>query len=125
MVGGCCAIISNLVLPLFTGNATYTWIGPHFALVLVAMVAHAIIRHRLMDVRLVIHRGLTFALALVVSLIPVGGLLALAWPKLSDHLAPDDLVALILAVVVVSVFVSVSMTAMGAPALAMVCAPVA
>src|SRR3989454_3990576 len=113
VVGGCGAIISNLVLPLFTGNAAYTWIGPHFALVFVAMVAHAIIRHRLMDVRLVIHRGLTFALALVVSLIPVGGLLALAWPKLSDHLAPDDLVALILAVVVVSLLIPLTRDAAG------------
>src|SRR2546427_11873579 len=77
------------------------------------MVAHAIIRHRLMDVRLVIHRGLTFALALVVSLIPVGGLLALAWPKLSDHLAPDDLVALILAVVVVSLLIPLTRDAAG------------
>ena len=113
VVGGCGAITSNLVLPLFTGSAAYTWIGPHFALVLVAMVAHAIIRHRLMDVRLVIHRGLTFALALVVSLIPVGGLLALAWPKLSDHLAPDDLVALILAVVVVSLLIPLTRDAAG------------
>src|SRR5438093_2431432 len=113
VVGGCGAIISSLVLHLFTGNAAYTWIGPHFALVLVAMVAHAIIRHRLMDVRLVIHRGLTFALALVVSLIPVGGLLALAWPKLSDHLAPDDLVALILAVVVVGLLIPLTRDAAG------------
>src|SRR5947209_19621285 len=30
-------------------------------------VAHAIIRHRLMDLRLVIHRGLTLAIAVLVS----------------------------------------------------------
>src|SRR5437867_2217612 len=106
-------IITNLVIPLLAANAAYTWLEPHFALVFVPMAAHAIIRHRLMDVRLVIHRGLTFALALVVSLIPVGGLLALAWPKLSDHLAPDDLVALILAVVVVSLLIPLTRDAAG------------
>jgi hypothetical protein len=74
-IGG---VTTNLILPLLTGNSVYGWIGPYFALILVAMVAHAIVRHRLMDVRLVIHRGLTFALALVVSLLPVAGLLALA-----------------------------------------------
>ena len=77
------------------------------------MVAHAIIRHRLMDVRLVIHRSLTFALALVVSLAPVAGLLALAWPKLTDHLAPDELVALIMAVVVVSLLIPLTRDAAG------------
>ena len=113
MISTASGMTTNLILPLLTGNSSYGWIGPHFALVLVAMVAHAIIRHRLMDVRLVIHRGLTFALALVVSLIPVGGLLALAWPKLSDHLAPDDLVALILAVVVVSLLIPLTRDAAG------------
>src|SRR2546430_13316505 len=69
------------------------------------LVAHAIIRHRLMDVRLVIHRGLTFALALVVSLIPVACLLALAWPRLSDHLAPEELIVLVIAIVVVGILI--------------------
>ena len=104
---------TNLLLPLLTGSSAYTWVGPHFALVLVAMVAHAIVRHRLMDVRLVIHRGLTFALALVVSLVPVAGLLALAWPRLSDHLAPDELAALILAVVAVSLLIPLTRDAAG------------
>src|SRR3989449_1277528 len=113
VVGGCGAIISNLVLPLFTGNAAFSWIGPHFALVFVAMVAHAFIRHRLMDVRLVIHRGLTFTLALVVSLVPVAGLLAMAWPRLSDHLSSEELFALIAAVVAVSLLIPLTRDAAG------------
>ncbi|PYM90548.1 MAG: hypothetical protein DME04_22390 [Candidatus Rokuibacteriota bacterium] len=104
---------ANLILPLATGHSAYSWIGPHFALVFVAMVAHAIIRHRLMDVRLVIHGGLTFALALVVSLVPVAALLAMAWPKLSDHLNPEELVALIAAVVVVSLLIPLTRDAAG------------
>ena len=106
-------IITNLVIPLLTGNTAYTWVGPHFALVFVAMAAHAIIRHRLMDVRLVIHRGLTFALALMVSLIPVAGLVALAWPRLSDQLARDELAVLLVAVVVVSLLVPLTRDAAG------------
>jgi PAS domain S-box-containing protein len=66
-----------------------------------------------MDVRLVIHRGLTFALALAVSLLPVGGLLALAWPRLSDHLAADELGALIAAVVVVGLLIPLTRDAAG------------
>jgi PAS domain S-box-containing protein len=97
-VGG---ITANLVHPLLTGDTSYNWIGPHFALAFVALVAHGIIRHRLMDVRLVIHRGLTFALALILSMLPAGGLLALLLPKLSDRLAPEDLAVLVAASVVV------------------------
>ena len=104
---------ANLILPLTTGHSGYSWIGPHFALVFVAMVAHAIIRHRLMDVRLVIHRGLTLTLALAVSLVPVVALLAMAWPRLSDHLNPEELVALIAAVVAVGLLIPLTRDAAG------------
>src|SRR5262249_17133866 len=79
----------------------------------VALIAHGIIRHRVMDVRLVIHRSLTFTLALVVSLIPVVVLLALAWPRLSGHLAGDELAALIAAVVVVCLLIPLTRDAAG------------
>ncbi len=106
-------IAANLVLPIFSGITSYNWLGPLFSLAFVALIAHGIIRHRVMNVRLVIHRGLTFTLALAVSLIPVGGLLALAWPRLSDHLAPDELVALIIAVVLVSLVIPLTRDAAG------------
>src|SRR5437899_12557720 len=60
-VGG---ISANLLVPLATGRSTYSWIGPYFSLVLVAIVGHAIIRHRLMDLRLVISLGLAYSLTL-------------------------------------------------------------
>src|SRR5437773_1626162 len=113
VVGSAGGISTNLLLPLVAGYAAYSWIGPHFALVFVAMVAHAIIRHRLMDVRLVIHRGLTLTLALAVSLVPVVALLAMAWPRLSDHLNPEELVALIAAVVAVGLLIPLTRDAAG------------
>lgn len=58
-VGG---ITTNLLIPIFTGRSTYSWIGPYFALPLVMLVGHAIIRHRLMDLRPVIHRWLVYGL---------------------------------------------------------------
>src|SRR5438128_8804658 len=106
-------ITTNLILPLVTRSSAFAWIGPYFALILIALVAHAIIRHRLMDVRLVIHRGLTFTLALVVSLVPVAGLLAMAWPRLSDHLSSEELFALIAAVVAVSLLIPLTRDAAG------------
>jgi len=57
IVSGAGGITSNLLVPLFLGIATYVWLGPFFILPLVALVGHAIIRHRLLDLRPVIHRG--------------------------------------------------------------------
>jgi signal transduction histidine kinase len=67
------AITTNLVLPLLTGRSTYSWLGPYFSLLLVMIVGHAIIRHRLMDLRLVINRGLAHLLVIgAVSALGIG-----------------------------------------------------
>jgi two-component system, NtrC family, nitrogen regulation sensor histidine kinase GlnL len=58
---------TNLILPLLTGQSTYWWLGPYFSLPLVAIVGHAIIRHRLMDLRLVIHQGLAYLLVIAIT----------------------------------------------------------
>jgi hypothetical protein len=84
-----------------------------FALTFVVLIAHGIIRHRLMDVRVVVHRGLTFTLAVAVSLLPVGGLLALAWPRLTDHLSADEFVPLVVAIVVVGLLIPLTRDAAG------------
>lgn len=55
-------MLTNLLVPLLTGKSTYSWIGPYFGLLLVTMVGHAIIRHRLLDLRVVISRGLAYTL---------------------------------------------------------------
>ena len=52
---------TNLLLPIVSGHSSYSWLGPYFTLPLVALVAHSIIRHRLMDLRLIVHRGLANA----------------------------------------------------------------
>ena len=67
------AITTNLVLPLSTGRSTYSWLGPYFSLLLVIIVGHAIIRHRLMDLRLVINRGLAHLLVIgAISAVIIG-----------------------------------------------------
>jgi signal transduction histidine kinase len=62
VVGG---IATNLVLPLLTGRSTSSWVGPYFSLLLVGIVGHAIIRHRLMDLRIVINRSLAYGILTV------------------------------------------------------------
>ena len=89
------AITLNLLMPLITGRSTYSWLGPYFGLLFVGFVTHAIIRHRLMDLRIVIHRGLTLAVAIATSLVPVGMLLILFWPRLVHQLQPGEVLVLL------------------------------
>jgi two-component system nitrogen regulation sensor histidine kinase GlnL len=65
------AITTNLLYPALTGESRYSTLGPCFILVFLAFVAHGIIRHRLMNLRLVIHNWLTIAIASGASVLPV------------------------------------------------------
>jgi signal transduction histidine kinase len=56
------AITTNLILPALTGHSRYSPVGPFFVLPLVGLIGHAIIRHRLFDLRIIIHRGAAFLL---------------------------------------------------------------
>ena len=58
-----------------------------------------------MDLRLVVHRGLTFAIAMLLSLCPVAVALAFYWPTLAAHFGPDELVFLLGATLVVTLLV--------------------
>src|SRR5947199_132320 len=105
LIGGTGGITMNLLVPLLTGSSRYSWIGPLFPVVFIALVAHAIIRHRLMDLRLVIHRGLTLAIAVLVSLLPVAVFITFAWPRLSLYLETHELVAALTAIALVSLLI--------------------
>ncbi|HXU88074.1 MAG TPA: ATP-binding protein [Methylomirabilota bacterium] len=101
LLSGLGGLTTNLVLPWITGRSTYTWFGPYFGVVLIALIAHTIIRHRLMNLRLVIHRGLTVTVAAVIVLVPVAALVLLVWPRLAERLDVGEHVVLIGAVVTV------------------------
>lgn len=83
------AITTNLVVPLLTGHSWYSWLGPYFVLVLIALVAHAIIRHRLMNTRLIIRQGVTYLLAVAISAGVFVALVDLA--SVLSALGPPDL----------------------------------
>ena len=70
------AISTNLLWPLFTGRSTLSWIGPWLGLIFAAIVGHGIIRRRLPDLRLVVHRSLTLTTATALSAVPAGVLVS-------------------------------------------------
>jgi N-terminal 7TM region of histidine kinase len=85
-LSGLGAMTTNLILPWFTERSTYTWFGPYFGVLLIGLIAHTIIRHRLMNLRLVIHRGLVGAVSVFLALVPVTLVVAIIWPRLPERL---------------------------------------
>ncbi len=58
------AVISNVLVPLFVNDWSSSRFGPVFSLALVGMVAYAIVKHRLFDIRLVVARSVGYILTL-------------------------------------------------------------
>jgi signal transduction histidine kinase len=61
------AMLFNIILPLL-GEKKYYSLGPQFSVVLMAMAAYAILRHRLFDIRIVIQKTILYALTFGVFL---------------------------------------------------------
>lgn len=95
----------NLLLPLVTGSSAYSWLGPYAALFLLLVVGHAILRHRLLDLRVVLHRGLAYALVVLMAAagVTVAGRLGSArWQALAFPGPPDILAFVLVALLLVS-----------------------
>lgn len=67
VLGGIGGTTTNLVVPLIWKTSAYSAFGPYFTLLMVSFSAHAIIRHRLMDIRVVIRQGVVYVSALVAA----------------------------------------------------------
>jgi PAS domain S-box-containing protein len=67
LLGGTGAISTNLIIPLVWGTSRYSLLGPYFTLFLAGFAAHAIIRYRLMDIRVVIKSGVVYASGIAVA----------------------------------------------------------
>ena len=67
IVPGVLAATTNIFVPLVAGTSAYNGFGPVFSLIMVAMIAHAIIRHRFMDIRVVIRRGVVYLVTFLSS----------------------------------------------------------
>jgi signal transduction histidine kinase len=58
---------TNLIIPVISGVSVWGRYGPVFSLVFLGVTAHAIIRQRLMDVRLVVGQTISYGAAAIVS----------------------------------------------------------
>lgn len=63
LLGG--GLLFNLLLPGLTGKTTYSAIGPLFGLGVTTTATYALVRFRMMDISLVLNKGLTYSVTLV------------------------------------------------------------
>jgi PAS domain S-box-containing protein len=61
------ATFTNLVIPIVSHTSEFSRYGPLFGILMVAVIAHAIIRHRLLDIRVVIRQGAVYVCSIVVA----------------------------------------------------------
>lgn len=81
----CGAVTTNLLIPALTGHSEYSTVGPFFVLPFVALVAHSIVRHRLLDLNLVVGRSVAFIMAILVASAGILGIMVyLRVARLSD-----------------------------------------
>ena len=67
--------VTNLVVPIVFGVSSWGRYGPVFSLVFLGVTAHAIIRQRLLDIRLVVGHTVAYAAAVIISAMVFVGLL--------------------------------------------------
>jgi PAS domain S-box-containing protein len=93
------------VVPLAWKTSYYSVIGPYFTLVFVSFSAHAIIRYRLMDVRVFVRKGVVYVCAIsIASLVFLGT--ATSIMRLTGHTAGASIP--LTAAVAIAVMIAIS-----------------
>ena len=72
----CGGTTTNLIIPALTRSTRLSAYGPYFSVFLIGLTAHAIIRHRLMDIRVVVSKGVTYGLSVGIAALMLWGLFA-------------------------------------------------
>jgi len=65
-IGG---LFTNVLLPIL-GTSKYSAIGPSFTMIMVGFTTYSILKHRLMDINIVLKKGTTYFLLLLLLFIP-------------------------------------------------------
>jgi signal transduction histidine kinase len=73
-------VTNNLFLPM-AGVTRFNWLGPTFTVIMVGFTTYSIIKHRLMDINIVLKKGTTYFLLMFLLFVP-SSLLILIFQKL-------------------------------------------
>ena len=107
----CGGTTTNLIIPALTGNSSLGVYGPYFSVFFVGLTAHAIIRHRLMDIRVVVSKGVTYGLSIAIAALIIWGIFASVGKELMSQLQLSmSTLALVMAILGMLVFHPVRIT---------------
>jgi len=62
-------VIANLILPM-AGISSFNWLGPAFTMIMLGFTAYSIVKHRLLDINIVLKKGTTYTLLLIFLFVP-------------------------------------------------------
>ena len=62
-------VTNNLFLPM-AGISKFNWLGPSFTVIMVGFTAYSIVKHRLMDINIVLKKGTTYVLLMLLLFVP-------------------------------------------------------
>ena len=82
-------LITNLIFPYFSGNSSTSRFGPYFTVFLVAFTAYAIVKHRLLDI-VVIIRKVTILGILLMIILGIFSMVAFGLPFVFADSLPED-----------------------------------
>jgi len=63
------AFITNLFFPM-AGISKFNWLGPSFTVIMIGFTTYSIVKHRLMDINIVLKKGTTYVLLMLLLFIP-------------------------------------------------------
>jgi hypothetical protein len=81
---GAVSLVTNILLPYFSGNFRWISVGPFSTILLLLAVAYAVVRHQLFDIRIFLRRTLVLGMALSLVLACYSALVLLATDKLAS-----------------------------------------
>lgn len=70
VTSGAIGFFNNFVLT-YLGDFSYNWLGPSSTLIMVVAINYAMIKHRLMDIRVVLRSSLVYAVTLFALILPI------------------------------------------------------
>lgn len=100
LIAGIFGTLLNLILPFISGLGYLTHFGPIATLVLIGGIAYAIVKHRLLDIKLIILRTLTYSIIVLFTAVFIVGVGVLL-PQLVTDVTSQVLIGLSVSVVVV------------------------
>ncbi len=62
-------LTNNLFLPM-AGVSQFNWLGPTFTVIMLGFTAYSIVKHRLMDINIVLQKGTTYILLMLLLFVP-------------------------------------------------------